>query len=243
MRLVVVVAAALVLLVGAGCGAEREVAATEVPAKPADVLECDGAWHEKGRGDYDSGLERVQGHPETALLDLIAQEASGLPRAGYRVVARDRGRALLTYTKDGRTTAAVVTADGMRDYADGTGWGVEAWARCAPTGWTDANGHPTSPHEIESFQGAEHCDWQEATFLVLDEDTWYVRDPAGIPDFARVLATTFKADATLPPHARNTGYRDAEGRTLHTTRDAAYLVARDGHTERWPRAAQPILCA
>jgi hypothetical protein len=52
-------------------------------------------------------------------------------------------------------------------------------------------GQPVSAKVVTSYQGAEHCDWQSATFLSLgwplgkkmktiDEGRQYVRDPDGV---------------------------------------------------------------
>ncbi len=57
--------------------------------------------------------------------------------------------------------------------------------------WLDRAGQPVSAKVVTSYEGAEHCDWQSATFLSLgwplgkkmksiDEGRQYVRDPDGV---------------------------------------------------------------
>src|SRR4051794_32729205 len=195
----------LLTVLVAGCGGGRAATPTTgapVPDRAAAALECDGPVYHRGAGDYDSGLQRVQGLPETALVDWIANEAPQVPENGYRVEARGNGRALLSYDVDGRTKVAVVAANGLRDYEGGTGWGVETWAQCDPselpdafTGdrgigvWEDAAGRRIPVKRVQSFAGAEHCGWQEVTFLTVG-DRWYVRDTTG-GELAPLLRTTF----------------------------------------------------
>lgn len=100
---------------------------------------------------------------------------------------------------------------------------------------------------IHSFQGAEHCAWEDITFLVVGpEETadWYLSDSPA--DFSGLLRTTFTNQTTLPEAASDTGLR-RNGRQLWIGPDdeAAYLVSLDDaqDVERWPAAKQPIRCA
>ncbi len=259
------VAAVLAVLV-AGCGgaAPREQRpAAPIPASAERALECDGEPYRSGRGDYDDGLATVQDFPETALVDYFTEAlfSGELPRNGYRVERREDGRALLSYDVDGRTKVAVVAADGMRDFNGTTGWGVETWAQCdlaefpatfteaIGTGvWQDARGRRVPTARVRSFQGAEHCEWQDVTYLVVrvgGRERWFLRDTTG-GEFDRLLRTTFDPSASLPADATDTGYR-RDGRALWLTDDAAYLVRLDDprDVERWPapKGRQPPLCA
>lgn len=262
--------AVFIALSCAGCGsAVGEVESSAAPYQgplSADAavaaLECDGDKpFFRTTGDYDIGLEEVKSSPEDAFDNYLEEEADGwyhVPDEGYRVERRDEDRALLSYDVGDRTKVAVVLADGIRDYKDEVGWGVVAWADCDPAElpaevtddvnvgiWEDASGRRQSVKRIHSFQGAEHCDWTDITFLLIGpgEDTadWYVRDTSGeLSDF---LHGEFDGDAALPSDATSTGWRRG-GRELWLAHDkqAAYLVGRDD-VERWPAATEPIMCA
>ena len=222
------------------------------------ALECDGPVYDGGGGDYvDSGLESVQDDPRAAMENWMAEEfMSRLPGDGYVVERTEGDRALLSYDVDGRTKVAVIAADGIRDWNDDEGWGVESWGQCDPaelpaavtadlgiTVWTDRDGARVPVARLTSYPGAEHCDWQDITFLELRDNT-YLRDPSG--ELSRSTHGRFVAHATLPRDATDTGYRH-DGRELWLARDrsAAYLVAvgdaRD--VERWPAERRPIGCA
>ena len=182
-----------------------------------------------------------------------------LPVEGYRVEREDDDRVLFSYDVDGRTRIAFIAADGITDWDDGTGWGIESWAQCDPFEWpadvTDAlgigvwtgrTGARVPTPKIRSFQGAEHCDWQDITFVTLgprvDEDQ-YVRDVEG--ELGELLRSTYDGSGGLPDGATDTGLR-RDGRQLWLApgHDAAYLVSVDDPTdvERWPAAKEPIYC-
>ncbi len=85
---------------------------------------------------------------------------------------------------------------------------------------------------VLSFQGAEHCDWQDITFLRLgfDRDHQYVRDVDR--EFGDLLAGTYDDRASLPPDARDLGYT-RDGRELWLVEgSAAYLVRVDDANPR-----------
>ena len=267
MRSVIAVAIAL-SCVGCGSTVVDDVAVTAAPYQGplnADgvvaALECDGAKpFFRTTGDYDTGLEEVKSSPEDAFDNYLEEEGFFLnaPDEGYRVERRDEDRALLSYDVGDRTKIAVVLADGIRDYRDEVGWGVVAWAECDLAElpgdvtddlnvgiWEDASGRRLSVKRIHSFQGAEHCDWTDITFLMIGPGErradWYVRDTKG--EFPEFLRGTFDDDATLPDDATSTGWR-RNGRELWLAHDkqAAYLVGTDD-VERWPAAKEPIMCA
>ena len=284
MRRVLVVG---VMVLAAGCGTSSVVTEGEpvaapydgpmsAPADPGDesrpvmkragaaalALECDWQPTNGGAGDYvDGGLESVQGTPAQALENWLEQEAGAfqLPADGYRVEREDDGRVLFSYDVDERTRIAFIAADGLRDYNDDEGWGIEAWAQCDPFElpaevtdalgigvWTDSTGARVPTPKIRSFQGAEHCDWQEITFVTLGpkrDREQYVRDTADELD--RLLRSTYAASVDLPDDATDTGLqRDGRQLWLGRSHDAAYLVSVDDPTdvERWPAAREPVYC-
>jgi hypothetical protein len=281
-------AAAALLVVLTGCGTSTVVTAeTDAPATPYDgpmqveradedspdvmrrggaaalALECDGEPYNGGGADYLEGdLYELGDTAERALANFLDAEAwaYGLPTEGYRLEREGDSRALFSYDVARRTKVAFVVADGLRNYDDDTGWGVEAWAQCDPAElpdsfseqadigvWTDAQGRRVPTTTVKSFQGAEHCDWQEITFIhwrEADELVQYVGP--GARDFRHLLRSTYDAAAALPDDVRDTGYR-RDGRRLWLGADgtAAYLVsvADPTEVERWPAAREPILCA
>jgi hypothetical protein len=259
-------AATLALL--AGCGTSTAVSGEQpdsgtVPQQAERALDCDGEPAGGGAGDYaDGGLEAVQDGPKEALEDWLDNEAWAyqLPEAGYRVEREDGDRVLLSYDVGGRTKIAFVAADGVRDWNDDDGWGIESWSRCDPAElpadvtdalgigvWEDAAGHRAPTTRIRSFQGPEHCDWQDITFLHIGpqrDAEEYLRDTTG--ELADLLSTTYDGAATVPRNATDTGLRrDGRQLWLGPDHDAAYLVSLDdpGDVERWPAAKRPIGCA
>lgn len=261
----------LALLAVAGCG-PAEVPTTgpavappydgpmDVPA--AKTLECDFEPSARGAGDYvDGGLETVQETPTEALETYLAEEGwlRQLPGEGYRVERKGGDRALLSYDVDGRTRIAFIAADGIRDFDDDVGWGIETWAQCDPAElpgavsdalnigvWTDGTGARVPTYTIRSFQGAEHCDWQDITFVTLGPERdgdQYVRDVHD--ELGEGLRSTYAAAVALPDGATDTGLqRDGRRLWLAPGHDAAYLVSVDdnGDVERWPAAKEPIAC-
>jgi len=224
------------------------------------ALECAGAPYDGGSGDYDSGLESVQDSATSALENYFAEEAFlQIPGEGYRVEREDDGRVLFSYDVDGRTTVALVTADGVRDFNGDEGWGVETWAQCDPSElpaavtdelgigvWQDARGARVPVTRIVSYAGPEHCGWQDVTFLVLGGEQrprQFLRDTSG--ELRRWLATTFDARTTLPEDATDTGFeRDGRRLWLDPAGTAAFLVAVDNprDVERWPAARDTVTC-
>lgn len=284
MRHVVVGVCAVVLI--AGCGSDTVIDEADPVGSPYDgpmsvtirnydapdvlrrsgaaglALECDGAPYNGGGGQYSDGLSSVQDSAEGALGDWLDNEAGsyGVPEIEYRVEREDDNRVLFSYDNDGGTKIAFIAADGIRDYDDDTGWGIESWAACDPAElpedvtealdigvWEDATGARVPVDQIRSFQGAEHCDWQNITFLDLNSGRstdQYVRDATG--ELADSLRTTYDPSAVLPDDATDTGFRRG-GRQLWLDSDhgAAFLVSIEdpNDIERWPSARKPIYCA
>jgi hypothetical protein len=266
------IATAAVLLVG--CGSEslvvdRDPSATPPYGGPLDAsgavgaLECDGkAPYQRGEGVYDDGLATVQESAEAALDDYMRE--SGLsfstPPDGYAVEREEGGRVLLSYDVAGRTKVSIVAADGVRDWDHDEGWGVRAWAQCDPSEfppevtddlnigvWEDESGRRVPITRIQSFKGAEHCEWDHITFVVLGGERrgdMYVRDTGN--EFPGLLRTTFDPNATLPDGATDTGWRrDDRQLWIGPDGEAAYLtlVGDPQDVERWPAAKRRIGCA
>ncbi len=166
---------------------------------------------------------------------------------------------LFSYDVDEHTVVAAVAADGITDFNDDTGWGIEAWAQCDPAElpddvadddgavvWTDADGDRVPVTTITSFQGGEHCDWQATTFLSLGEYDGhaYLGNPRGYLE--RHLTTTYETDSTVPADATDTGYEhDGRHLWLGTSPKAAYLVSTTDadDVQRWPWTTEEIWCA
>jgi len=251
--------AGLVPLLLAACGQQPTASAPGEPVRSAaQELDCAGGVYQHGAGDYvDGGLERVADDPLGALEDLVAENDPGVvPQDGYQEVRQVDGRALLTYTVDGRVRVAFVAVDGMEDWDGGKGWGIDSWAVCDPAElpaavtdgwwmdvWTDADGARVPVAEVYSYDGPEHCDWQDIVFLQVGKDTTYLRDTSGeLADFTR---TSYDGSSRLPQTATRTGWQH-EGRALWLvpSGEAAYLVSVDDRSdvERWP-ASKGFGCA
>jgi hypothetical protein len=268
MRILIPIAAVLL----AGCGSvvvDRDMSATPPYDRPLDTgaavgaLECDGKTpYRRGEHAYDDGLAKVKESAEAALDDYMRESGpiSSTAPDGYAVEREQDGRVLFSYDVDGRTKVSMFAADGVRDWNGDEGWGVRAWAQCDPSElpaevtddlnigvWEDESGQRVPVTRIQSFRGAEHCDWTDITFLLVGREQradWYVRDTSG--DLSGLLRTTFANDAALPEGATDTGLR-RDGRQLWIGPDeeAAYLVSLDDErdVERWPAAKRPIRCA
>jgi len=228
------------------------------------ALECTGAPRRGGGAGYDDGLVEVQDSPEAALANWLDEEWAYVPDSGYRIERVDDGRALLSWDVDGRTRVAVTVHESVTDHHDDVGWGVEAWASCDPAElsadvaeelglevWAGVDGTPVPTPDVVSFRGAEHCDWQDLTWLRLghstdvdrEYDEYLSGDDGG--QLADYLTTAPDRSATLPGGATDTGWR-RDGRELWLGRDpsAAYLVSIEDpdDVELWPAAKQPIGC-
>jgi hypothetical protein len=106
------------------------------------------------------------------------------------------------------------------------------------------------------FRGAEHCQWESASFMHLGwpvgtvanglED-WrqYVRDPKGLFDDG-ALHVGYLGDTSLPADAVDTGYHRGSWHLFVSPSeadDAVYVVnGNAGTVERWGRSTDVILC-
>ena len=122
-----------------------------------------------------------------------------------------------------------------------------------PAGWLHGN-QPVSSHVIDSAPGAAHCGDQESIFLILGwplgtawsdptKSRWYVRNPSSFL-IDHYVADTFSADATAPPDARFTGYRNPvmELWLAPSDQDSVAYLHIAGRFERWPRSSQALEC-
>jgi len=238
---------------------------TERAGAAGRALECAGEPYEGGGGDYvDGGLESVRSDARDALENF--QEEAGfvdLPRDGFVVERVEGDRVLFSYDVGERTKIAYIAADGIRDFDDDVGWGVESWASCDPAElpasvtdnlglrvWHDQAGDRVPVSTITHYPGPEHCDWQDITFLSMGDgraETQYLGGD-GTEEFAGqdLLTTTYDGDTVLPDDATDTGYEyDDWHLWLASDRTAAYVVGTDdpSQVERWPAAKDSIACA
>jgi hypothetical protein len=223
------------------------------------ALECNGKPGDGGGGNYDTGPETVESDAETAFTSWA--EESGIqvmPRKGYVIERDDGDRVLFSYDVDGATKIAAIAADGLG--GDETGWGVESWASCDPAElppavtdelgiavWADSDGGRVPVSTVTHYQGPEHCDWQDITFLTMGEfdvGEQYLSDRDG--ELAELLTTSFDGQATLPRNAVDTGYEYRDWHLwLVPDKSAAYLASVEdpARVERWPAAREWVACA
>ena len=235
-----------------------EAAVAERSGAAGRALECDGEPYEGGGADYDSGLASVQDDATKALENLFREDgySANLPDEGYRIEREDGGRVLFSYDVEERTKIAFIAYDRVEDFNHDHGWGIEAWAQCDPSElpdgvtddlnigiWADKSGKRVPESTVTSYDGSDHCGWEDITFVVHLEETQYVRDVGGELD--EFLRTTYDGSADLPEDATDTGLRH-DGRELWIVpaKDAAYLVSiKDAKDiERWPAAKDRIGC-
>ncbi|MCW2748072.1 MAG: hypothetical protein JWP10_1214 [Nocardioidaceae bacterium] len=226
------------------------------------ALECTGKAYDGGGADNESSGATVKSNAADAMQDHLKNinpRQSGLAETGYVIERADPDRVLYSYDVEGRTKIAFVVANDITDIGGATGWGIESWAQCDPSElapeiadsgpldvWTDPAGNRVPVTTIASHRGAEHCGWEDITFVTLGDyakDISYWRDTTG--ELADSLRTTYDGSSRLPAGATNTTYRYG-GRELWLSpkRDAAYSVNLDDvdDVERWPAAKEPIWC-
>ncbi len=159
----------------------------------------------------------------------------------------DDDRVLFSYDVGRETKVAFIAADGIRDWNEDEGWGIESWAQCDPAELPAAvtagldiqvwerNGHRVPVSKITSFPGSEHCDWQDIMFLTIgpygDENPASCVTRTGeLDDYLR---TTFDARPACPTTRRTPASSTTAGDCgwPRTTR-AAYLVSTSRSTRR-----------
>ena len=106
--------------------------------------------------------------------------------------------------------------------------------------WLDEQGRVAA---LE-YQGAEHCGWQSARFLLVgppDGSNRRQYDPSGVLRYADVLAE-YDPDVELPANATETGItRDDLALWTIPGDEAIYVVGPD-RVEQWPRSALGFGC-
>jgi hypothetical protein len=219
-----------------------------------NVVDCDtwGAGGTTGEATYSEGA--TAGSPDDALEVARGEGAFGGVQEGLTVAKEEDDRVLYVVEVGGVAKQAVIVRDGpATEGAGGPGWYVESWAHCdyaeLPRSfadsiglqiWSRADGRPAPTTAIESWTGAEHCDWQSMTFLFLGK-AQYVRDPH--PELDDFFAEEYDAHAALPDDAVDTGYeRGGDHLWLSTDKRRAY-VGTEADVEVWPRTVQPLGCA
>ena len=192
--------------------------------------------------------------PQEALSVARSERGFDGVQDGLKVAAQTDDRVLYVVEVDGVVKQAVIVHDGpATEGAGGPGWYVESWARCdlaeLPRSytdsigvqlWTDAAGATAPSRKVLSYVGPEHCDWQSMTFLEL-RDRLYVRHLD--PEYAKYFVGPYRAEATLPADAEDTGFRrDGKRLWLSADGDWAYVGTPDS-VEAWPSSRKPFGCA
>ena len=218
-----------------------------------NVVDCTtwGSGGTSGAGVYAEGA--TADSPAKALEVARSEGGFGGVQEGLLVAAQEDDRVLYVVEVDGVVKEAVIVHDGPATKgAGGPGWYVESWATCdyseLPRSftdsiglqvWQDTNGHAVPTTTLESWTGPEHCDWQSMTFLDLGRAT-YVRAPQS--DLGDHFAERYRAHATLPAEAVDTGYqRDGDRLWLSPDKERIYVGTR-ADVEVWPRTTRPLGC-
>ena len=226
-----------------------------------DVVDCD-AWGTGSafRGDvYSEGA--TSDSPPEAVKTAYSEGLWSMPR-DLAVATESDDRVLYVAEVAGRPKAALIVHDGQgSEGAGGDGWYAESWAVCdlveLPADfveelgyevWTDADGQIVPTRRLEVFRGAEHCDWQDMTFLSLgrwdDQAPTFVRDPDPDPYLREYLAEPYLPHATLPAGAVDSGFRRGQDRLwLAPDRSRAYVGTAPDDVEMWPRMVKRLGCA
>jgi len=112
---------------------------------------------------------------------------------------------------------------------------------------------PVDEHVVTTIAGAQHCQSQDSTFLVvgwplgtaegdITAARWYVRNP---PAFMKQeLLADFEWSVTPPKDARYTNYHNGTFELWLAPSDqnlAAYIKT-EGHFELWPLARSSLMC-
>jgi hypothetical protein len=225
-----------------------------------DVDDC-GAWGTGSafRGDvYSEGA--TADSPAGAVKTAHSEGLWSMPR-DLAVAAVSDDRVLYVAEVASRPKAALIVHDGEgSEGAGGDGWYAESWAVCdlveLPADfveelgyevWTDAGGQIVPTRRLEVFRGAEHCDWQDMTFLSLgrwdDQAPTFVRDPDPDPYLREYLAEPYLPHAALPAGAVDSGFRRGHDRLwLAPDRSRAYVGTVPDDVEMWPRMVKRLGC-
>lgn len=218
-------------------------------------VSCDGPVHLGGWAADFGGPHEGAADPQAALEAFLDQGLFGLPSSGYGLASSQGDRVLFTHEVEGAAKIAVIVVDGGAEQMLGVpdGWVIETFATCDPAEyasatddelrqsvWTDGNGERVATSRVTSFSGHEHCGWQAVTFLHLEGQRQYLRDPDQLLVDRTVVP--YDGDVQLPADAVDTGYRHG-ARQLWLAADGtvAYLVT-DANVEAWPATSEQVGC-
>ncbi|QLQ11539.1 MAG: hypothetical protein HZY75_15645 [Nocardioidaceae bacterium] len=226
-----------------------------------DVVDCD-AWGTGGGfrgGEYSEGA--TSDSPAEAVQTAYSEGLWLMPPE-LTIAAESEDRVLYVTEVAGRPKAALIVYDGQGSQgAGGDGWYAESWAVCdlveLPADfvedlgyevWTDVDGQIVPTQRLEVFRGAEHCDWQDMTFLSLgrwdDQAPTFVRDPNPDPYLREYLADPYLPHTTLPAGAVDSGFRRGQVKLwLTPDRSRAYVGTVPSDVEMWPRMVKQLSCA
>jgi hypothetical protein len=226
-----------------------------------NVVDCN-AWGTGGtfQGDvYSEGA--TSDSPAKAVETAYSEGLFWSMPEGLAVAAHSDDRVLYVVEVGGLSKGALIVHDGQgTEGTGGDGWYVESWAVCdiveLPANfveklgyevWTDKDGQVVPTRRLEVFHGAEHCDWQDMTFLNLghwdDQVPTFVRDPDPDPYLREYLAEPYQAHTTLPADAVDSGFRRGDNVLwLAPDRSRAYVGAAPDDVEMWPRMVERLGC-
>jgi hypothetical protein len=228
--------------------------ATDEPETAADLLECDGEVSATGGRADEFGPNGGGVTPNAAFDAFLASPIFPIPLSGYAELGSVGDRAVYGFEHDGELKVVIVVSRRFGEMV-GTPFTVEELRMCELEELGPADFGPgrrvwiseATGRIVTDIQGPEHCEWQSARMLHVEEDGvligQYLRDPEGVFGNAGLLET-YDEGVELPDDATDSGYRSPEGFELWFTASdrAAYVVTPDG-VERWPRAEEPIGCA
>ncbi len=142
------------------------------------VVDCDTS--PVGYAEPDPYENSVSRSPTPALKRGLREPNRGAS-SGLREARREADRVLYTYEVDRRVEQAMRVHRGTA-IGGKAGWYVESWARCdwaelppeladnlGLEVWTDASGRRAPTSRVASSRGPEHCNWEDVTFLSIDE--------------------------------------------------------------------------
>ncbi len=217
------------------------------------ALECTGDPYTGSTG-RNWGVSGGHDSAGDALDAFITDAGATLPLREYHEERETEDRVLFSYDVEGETKVAVIVADGVTDDSGRSGWSMETFASCDPAElpaavtdelgiqvWVNEKGERVPTTEIQSAHGPQHCEWDSVTFLDIKGDT-FIKDPQGVlpPEWFDV---PYDPDVTLPPDAKDTGYRlDRQKLWMAEDRSAVFIMT-GREIERWPAATEFVGCA
>ena len=216
------------------------------------VLECTDAAGEWGGFADDFGPSGGGATADEALEAELAATQFAIPRAGYERREWAGPGVLYVYEVSGRVKVAIVISGRFGHMVDApfaiqemracdaAEFGPDAELIVTTRVWSNAD-----REIVTDIQGPEHCGWQTARLLHIDNADGsfrqYVRDPLGVMGPFGLLSD-YASGVGLPADAEFSGYTSGELELWFVPDDhAAYVVTPDG-TERWPRADPPTGC-